>query len=600
MPDIIHLLPDTVANQIAAGEVIQRPASVVKELVENAVDAGATLIQVVIEEAGKTLIQVVDNGCGMSPTDARLAFERHATSKIRQATDLFALRSMGFRGEALPSIAAVSQVELRTRSNGNELGTRLQIEGGKVQASEAINTPRGANFAVRNLFFNIPARRKFLKSDLTEMGNILSEFERLALAHPDVAFQIHRDGTLIYDLPATSFRGRITGLFGHRIDKQLLPVSVETDLGKITGYTGTPNSARRKRPHQFFFANNRFMRHPYFARAVQQAYERLVPEGEQVPFFLRIDVDPAQIDVNIHPTKTEIKFQDEQTLWQILLAAVREALGKYGGVPTIDFDTAEMPDIPLFMPEHTATATTSPSITTDPYYTPFASSEKTASTPPPASAPAAQQQAPKASLWKENAEETTAIEAAEFLQYHGRFIVTAIHSGLMLIDQHRAHVRILYDRYRKSLAAQKAPSQGLLFPQTMMLSPAEEAELEKLLADLLSLGFDLRKEDGNLSYNIYGVPAGTEGIDPEYLLRGILDDALSGNEEATDTIHHRLALALAKRTALPVGQALNANEMFSLLGELFTGNSPNFTPDGKPVLFTLSDEQISSFFDANQ
>lgn len=624
MPDIIHLLPDTVANQIAAGEVIQRPSSVVKELVENAVDAGAKMVQVVVEEAGKTLIQVIDDGCGMSMTDARLAFERHATSKIRKAEDLFALQTMGFRGEALPSIAAVAQVELRTRTAEDELGICLQIEGGKVRSSEVVSAPQGSNFAVRNLFFNIPARRKFLKSNLTEMSNILAEFERLALAHPQVTFRLHRDGTLLFDLPAGSFKQRITGLFGHRMEKQLAPVDVTTDLARIKGFVGVPESSRRKRTQQFFFVNQRFMRHPYFARAVQTAYERLIPEGDQIPFFLRFDVDPAKIDVNIHPTKTEIKFQDEQTLWQILLAAVREALGKFGGTPTIDFNTANMPEIPLFIPSsanHSSEGPESPKILTDPHYNPFSTSSSASHRPSAAQVQAYLDQKDTAKLMAGNADavhtdipfspiqedtpsadiplfgrDNSAFEpAAEYLQYHGRFIVATLHSGLMLIDQHRAHMRILYDQYLSQLNSQTGTAQGLLFPQTLALSPSETGDIEALLPTLSALGFDIRHERD--SSVIYGVPAGTEGLDPEHLLRGVLDEARSGNEQAAEAVNHRLALALARRAALPVGQELSSAEMSALCAQLFAGTSPNYAPDGTPILVVLEDTRIVRFFD---
>ena len=363
MSDIIQLLPDTVANQIAAGEVIQRPASVIKELVENAVDAGATMIQVFVTDAGKTCIQVVDNGCGMSNTDARLAFERHATSKIRKAEDLFGLTTMGFRGEALPSIAAVAQVELRTRMAGEDLGTLLRIEGGKVVEQSVASSPVGSNFSVRNLFFNIPARRKFLKSNTTEMSNILQALERIALANPQIAFKLYKDGVLMLDLPVGNFRQRVCALFGKRMDSQIVPVNVETSLVNISGYIGMPESARKKGAQQFFFANDRYMRHPYFAKAVATAYDRLVAEGVQVPFFLKMDVDPTRIDVNIHPAKTEIKFEDEQAIWQILLAACREALGKFNAVPTIDFDTENRPDLPLF---NGSTGVGVPTIDTDP------------------------------------------------------------------------------------------------------------------------------------------------------------------------------------------------------------------------------------------
>lgn len=348
MSDIIHLLPDSVANQIAAGEVIQRPASIIKELVENSLDAGATHIQVVVEDAGKTLVQVIDNGCGMSATDARMSFERHATSKIEQATDLFALQTMGFRGEALASIAAVAQVELRTRTKDAELGTCLTIDGSKVMGQEPVSCPVGANFAVRNLFFNIPARRKFLKSNQTELSNILAEFERIALAHPDKAFTLHSGGSVMMDLPAGNLRRRIVGIFGTRIDKNLVPVDVETTLAHINGFVGMPAAARKKNAHQYLFVNGRFMRHPYFAKAILTAYDRLIPEGQQVPFFLSFKVDPARIDVNIHPTKTEIKFEDDNAIFQILMAAVRESLGKYGAVPAIDFNNDDRFDLPIF------------------------------------------------------------------------------------------------------------------------------------------------------------------------------------------------------------------------------------------------------------
>ena len=351
MRDIIRLLPDAVANQIAAGEVIQRPASIVKELVENAVDAGATRVEVVVVDAGKTCIQVVDDGKGMSETDARLSFERHATSKIREAADLFDLHTMGFRGEALASIAAVAQVELKTRTAEQEVGTSVRIEGCRVIEQKPVACSVGANFAVRNIFFNIPARRKFLKSDQTEMTHIMAEFERLTLAHMDVTFILYNKDTVLYNLPAGPLRGRIRGLFGKRLESQLLPVSVETPLVRINGFVGTPESAKKKTAPQFFFANNRFMRHPYFAKAVQTAFDRLVPEGMQVPFFLNMEVEPSRLDVNIHPAKTEIKFQDDKPIWQILQAAVREALGKFNAIPSLDFSGTNSLSIPAFNPD---------------------------------------------------------------------------------------------------------------------------------------------------------------------------------------------------------------------------------------------------------
>ncbi len=346
MSDIIHLLPDSVANQIAAGEVIQRPASVIKELVENAIDAEAQEVHVLVTDAGKTCIQVIDDGKGMSETDARLSFERHATSKIREASDLFALRTMGFRGEALASIAAVAEVELKTRQEGEELGTRLVIAGSKVESQEAVSCPKGSNFSVKNLFFNVPARRKFLKSNSTELSNILAEFERIVLAHPEVAFYLYSNDSELFNLSAMPLRQRIMAVFGKKMNQQLLTVEVATTLIKISGYVAKPETARKKGSHQYFFVNGRYMRHPYFHKAVMDAYEHLVPAGEQVSYFIYFEVDPANIDVNIHPTKTEIKFENEQAIWQILAAAVKESLGKFSAVPSIDFDQEDMPDIP--------------------------------------------------------------------------------------------------------------------------------------------------------------------------------------------------------------------------------------------------------------
>ena len=348
MSDIIRLLPDSVANQIAAGEVIQRPASVIKELVENAIDAGAQHVDVLVVDAGKTSIQVIDDGKGMSETDARLSFERHATSKIREAADLFALHTMGFRGEALASIAAVAQVELRTRMEGEELGTMLTISGSKVEGQEAVSCPKGSSFSVKNLFFNVPARRKFLKSNQTELSNILTEFERIVLVNPEVSFTLHHNGAELFNLPALQLRQRIMGVFGKKINQELLSLDVDTTMVRVSGFVGKPETARKKGARQYFFVNGRYMRHPYFHKAIMDAYEQLVPVGEQVSYFIYFEVNPANIDVNIHPTKTEIKFENEQAIWQILAAAVKETLGKFNAVPSIDFDTEGMPDIPAF------------------------------------------------------------------------------------------------------------------------------------------------------------------------------------------------------------------------------------------------------------
>lgn len=667
MSDIIHLLPDSVANQIAAGEVIQRPASMIKELVENALDAGATHIQVVVEDAGKTLVQVIDNGCGMSETDARMAFERHATSKIQQATDLFALRTMGFRGEALASIAAVAQVELRTRQKGQDLGTCINIEGSKVTKQELVSCPIGANFAVRNLFFNIPARRKFLKSNQTELSNIMAEFERIALAHPDVAFTLQSGSSIALDLASGNFRQRIVGIFGRRIDKQLVPIEVKTTLANISGFVGMPTAARRKNAHQYLFVNGRFMRHPYFAKAILTAYERLIPEGQQVPFFIKFEVDPARIDVNIHPTKTEIKFEDDSAIFQILLAAVRESLGKYGAVPAIDFNTEARPDIPTFNATGGESVNIAPpQIHINTSFNPFdttpappthneqgatvdkSSTSFTSSYTPPRphstidwqriyentqksfqseTNPSSQSINTKQddeieieSRYEDNdvplpshftplptPEETPTLlykelpdtgkiawnekKDGDFYQYQGRYIITALPMGMALIDQHRAHIRILYERYQQQLLQHKSASQKLLFPETLTLSPSEGVILNQILPQLKDIGFDINNDEkGN--FILTGVPIQTEGIAPTALINSILADALTGQANAADTMGHTISLAMARKVALPYGQLLNTQEMSTLLEQLFNSSTPNLTPDGTLIMTILNPEKF--------
>ena len=667
MSDIIHLLRVSVAKQIAAGVVIQRPASMIKELVENALDAGATHIQVVVEDAGKTLVQVIDNGCGMSETDARMAFERHATSKIQQATDLFALRTMGFRGEALASIAAVAQVELRTRQKGQDLGTCINIEGSKVTKQELVSCPVGANFAVRNLFFNIPARRKFLKSNQTELSNIMAEFERIALAHPDVAFTLQSGSSIALDLAGGNFRQRIVGIFGRRIDKQLVPIEVKTTLANISGFVGMPTAARRKNAHQYLFVNGRFMRHPYFAKAILTAYERLIPEGQQVPFFIKFEVDPARIDVNIHPTKTEIKFEDDSAIFQILLAAVRESLGKYGAVPAIDFNTEARPDIPTFNatggesvniappqihintsfnpfdttpapPTHNeqgATVDKSSTSFTSSYTPPRPHStidwqriyEKTQKSFQSETNPSSQSinteqedEIEIESRYEDNdvplpshftplptPEETPTLlykelpdtgkiawnekKDGDFYQYQGRYIITALPMGMALIDQHRAHIRILYERYQQQLLQHKSASQKLLFPETLTLSPSEGVILNQILPQLKDIGFDINNDEKG-DFILTGVPIQTEGIAPTALINSILADALTGQANAADTMGHTISLAMARKVALPYGQLLNTQEMSTLLEQLFNSSTPNLTPDGTLIMTILNPEKL--------
>ena len=623
MSDIIRLLPDSVANQIAAGEVIQRPASVIKELVENAVDAGAKHIDVLVTDAGKTSIQVIDDGKGMSETDARLAFERHATSKIREAADLFALRTMGFRGEALASIAAVAQVELRTCLEGEELGTSLCIAGSQVESQEKVACPKGSNFQIKNLFFNIPARRKFLKSNQTELSNILTEFERIALVNPEVSFTLHHNGTEMLNLPAVPLKQRIMGVFGKKINQELLSVDVDTTMVKVSGFIGRPETSRKKGARQYFFVNGRYMRHPYFHKAVMDAYEQLVPAGEQVSYFLYFDVEPANIDVNIHPTKTEIKFENEQAIWQILSAAIKESLGRFNAVPSIDFDTEGMPDIPAF--EHSPySGIQMPKTTYNPEYNPFNTSpsspssysrqetkgwdklyeglEQHTSSTPTFTYPddgdyfvehPAEEAAP--TLYGQMGEPAPVETSSQYYQYKGRFIMTSVKSGLMVIDQQRAHVRILYDRYLSQIASRQGASQGVLFPDIVQFMASEIPVLQGIMDDLSYLGFELTDLGGG-SYAINGVPAGIEGLQPTELVQGMVQTALEKGCKVKEEVQSMLALSLAKAASIVTGQVLSNEEMNALVDGLLTSTSPNYTPDGKTALVVIKEDELEKMF----
>ena len=615
MSDIIHLLPDSVANQIAAGEVIQRPASVVKELVENAIDAEAREVHVLVADAGKTSIQVIDDGKGMSETDARLSFERHATSKIREAADLFALHTMGFRGEALASIAAVAEVELKTRRAEDELGTRLLIAGSKVESQEPVNCPRGSNFLVKNLFFNVPARRKFLKSNSTELSNIMTEFERIALVHPSVSFSLlHNDAELL-NLPAMPLRQRVMAVFGKKMNQQLLTLEVETTLVKISGFVAKPETARKKGAHQYFFVNGRYMRHPYFHKAVMEAYERLIPAGEQVSYFVYFDVDPKNIDVNIHPTKTEIKFENEQAIWQILAAAVKETLGRFSAVPSIDFDTEDMPELPTF---NGTASCAPPKVSYDSGFDPF----KSATAPSYGGdtrarsvsgdweqlyagvARASKMNEPAADLLPDEeelagtvlpVEEPMVEKGALHFQLKGRFILTSVKSGLMLIDQHRAHVRVLFDKYMEQIRTRKGVSQGVLFPEVVELTPAETVVLDALSDDLAAVGFDLSPLGGG-SYAVNRVPAGIEGLSPVDLIRNMVHTAQEKGADVREEVQSILALTLARSAAIVYGQALSEEEMANLVDSLFACQTPGYTPDGRTVLITVKEEEIEKRF----
>ena len=597
--DIINLLPDSIANQIAAGEVIQRPASVIKELVENSLDANATHIQIVIKDAGRTLIQVIDNGKGMSATDARMAFERHATSKIKNADDLFSLTTMGFRGEALPSIAAIAQVEVKTRRAEDEVGTLLVISGSKVEKQEPVSCPVGTTISVKNIFFNVPARRKFLKSNETERRNIFTEIERMVLVNPDIEFTLTENGSQTLQLPGTGLRQRIVQLQGKNINQQLIEIDENTTLGKVFGYVSRPEFAKKGRANQYFFVNGRYIRSPYFHKAVMTAFEPLIAAGENPSYFIYIQVDPNTIDVNIHPTKTEIKFENEQVLWQILMVTVKESLGKFNAVPSIDFDTADAPDIPIF---DSSRATSMPKVNIDTSYNPFRT-EKTGSYK--SSTPSFNwEQLYKGFENEKDIPENVSVEVStslfethktetisEHYQYKQRYILTSVKSGLMMIDQHRAHTRILFDKYVEQIRNKKGISQRVLFPEIMELSAAEATALPAIMDDLEALGFELSSL-GNHSFAVQGIPSELENPDAPMLIRSMIDKSIETGSCVKSEIQEAIALPLARLTAIPHGKTLSTEEMLLLVNQLFACQSPSYSPDGQKIIEVILDDEI--------
>ncbi len=628
MSDVIKLLPDSVANQIAAGEVIQRPASVIKELVENAIDAEATKIDIVLIDAGRTLIQVVDNGKGMSETDARLSFERHATSKIRKADDLFALHTMGFRGEALASIAAISQVELRTRLRGAAMGTKLEINACQCEQQVADYCPEGCNFMIKNLFFNVPARRKFLKSNQVELSNILREFERLALVNYTTEFTLTHNGSLMYQLMGgDSFKQRIAALFSHSIDKQLIPIETETSMVRLYGFISRPENARKRGALQYLFVNGRHMRHPFFHKAIMQCYEQLIPADEQPNYFLHFSVDAETIDVNIHPTKNEIKFENELAIRQILFAAVKEALGKFSAVPSIDFDNDDAPEIPA---GEVATAELRmPEIEVDPNYNPFASSSRRPATS--SSSSTTYHTAPRmvdASLdnWQslydnferkrsETIEQvvTTApreisadtnpifiteekdFSVSSFIQIKNRYIGVPSESGLMLIDQNKAHIRVLFERLMEAKQAHQIESQRVLFPEVITLSTPQNLILEDLKDEMENMGFELSFLGDN-SWSVCSTPAILRGINAKELLRDVVDTATEGANDIASRITEHVALSSAKAAAIGYGRKLKQEEIEALVADLFRCKEPNFTPDGYKTMVIISGDELQKMF----
>lgn len=590
----VKVLSQSVASQIAAGEVVSRPASVIKELVENAIDAGSTSIRIILSDAGRTSMQVIDNGCGMTEQDARLSFERHATSKIRETDDLYSLTTFGFRGEALPSIASVAEVILKTRTADSETGTQIRVSASEIQSVEPDVCPVGSSFTVRNLFFNVPARRKFLKSNQVEFGHIMTEIERAAISHPEVAIELTHQGQQVLSLPASPVKQRIVNLFGKKMNQALLPVDVDTTVVKVTGFCSNLENVRGRGARQFFFVNGRFMKHPYFHKAVLSAYENLIPEGDQPSYFLFLEVPSDTIDVNIHPTKTEIKFQDEQVIWKIIMAAVKETVGKFEDMPTIDFNAADMPDIPVYDANHPAVQ---PKVDYNPHYNPFAGTQPRQNTD--------NWQTLYGSVIEHKIHESAvpfepAIQEEELqvrpYQYADRYILAPSDQGLMIVDQHRAHIRVLYERYLKQATLHSAASQGLLFPEMFQLSPSDAAVFAELKPCFARLGFDI-SDMGRGAIAVQGIPSGMEGQDYEKLITDMISDLRINPAQNADLQLESMALAMARKSAIPYGRHLSDSEMQELLRSLKACDMPSRTPDAKVTFVVRSEQEIGKWFE---
>ena len=600
MSDIIHLLPDSVANQIAAGEVIQRPASVVKELVENAIDSGASVIKIIIKDAGKTLVQVIDNGCGMSETDARLSFERHATSKIKTANDLFAIRTMGFRGEALASVAAIANVELKTKRVEDELGTFINVSGSELVKQELLNCPNGSNFLIKNLFFNVPARRKFLKTNTTEFRHIVNEVQRVALPNPEISFVLIHNDVEVYNLPATNLHQRIVNVFGKNLNKNLININTNTSIIKIKGFIGKPEYAKKTGGEQFFFVNNRYMRHPYFYRAVLKSYEKILPHDSIPSFFIYFDIDPKSIDINIHPTKTEIKFDDERGIWQILQVSIKESLGKYNIVPSIDFsiDADKKIDIPSFSKNSDVKI---PSVTLDPNYNPFNENKKIPDNWEQLYSGFENEQNKQISkklFGDENnafAEKHTLINNLNFYQLKNKYILTSVKSGLMIIDQKRAHERILYERFFNILKNNVGVEQKNLFPESFDLNAADAEILKEIIDDINLLGFDIRGFGDN-TFIVNGTPADLSNINSVNFIESLIENYKNNKIDIKNDIRENVVRSIAKASAINYGKSLTVEEMSNLIDGLFACKTPNYSPTGKSVFNIINIEELDKKF----
>ena len=598
MSDIIHLLPDNVANQIAAGEVIQRPASCLKELVENSLDAGATHIRVLIRQGGRELLQVIDNGKGMSPADARMAFERHATSKISQASDLFQLRTMGFRGEALASICAVAHVKVLTRRPEDEVGTRLEIEGSAVVNQEFVQCPVGTNIRVKNLFFNVPARRRFLKTDQTELRNILTEYHRIALVYPQVQFTLVNNDEVISDLPICSTKQRIEAIFGHTskpFTGNLVDVLANTELVNIHGFIGKPEMSA-KNSQQYFFVNGRYMRHPYFHKAILTAYSGLLAADHTPSYFIYFDIQPDAIDVNIHPTKTEIKFVDEQAIFQILLATVREALGKFNIAPSLDFSLETHLDIPP-MPQQPTTIAM-PRLQVDPNYNPFRQTSY-----PKTVSPGWEQLYPDtASVEQEIIQISQPLfvlpeisEQTPLMQWQNKYILLPADSGLMMVHQHRVHVAILYKELLEQLDKHRGMSQSLLFPEVLELSSEDMITMQSLMDDLQAIGFSMDQLSPN-AFTITAVPVQLGQINPCETLLQVVHQVQDTGSRAVQQWREAMSLALADRMAIPMGKSLSDAEMRDLLVRFYENHSSQYLTNGQTIFTIFTPDEVQKRF----
>lgn len=610
MSDIIRLLPDSVANQIAAGEVVQRPSSVVKELVENSIDAGASQIQVLVKEAGKTSIQVIDNGCGMSPLDARMAFERHATSKITEAKDLFAIQTLGFRGEALASIAAVAEVKLRTKRIEDELGTAIDIAASEITMQEPAMCANGTNFTVRNLFFNVPARRKFLKVNNTELKHIINEFQRVALTHPEIEFSLNHNNVDVYNLPQSNFRQRICNVFGKTINQHLVPINADTSIVKISGFIGKPEAAKKTFGEQFFFVNGRFIKHPFLHKSVLKAYNQLLPSETLPSYFIYFNVDPETIDINIHPTKTEVKFEDEQSIYQILLASLRESLGKFNIAPSLDFTIDTSIDIPVARKDGVIKH---PEIEINPFYNPF-DNEKTGGYSSPSMSQrdvdnfqnwdklysgfeqskftANNDDVEAASANASVSEKVSEISPVNTLQLKNKFILTPVKSGLMVIDQKRAHERILFEQFMGMVYHQQSLTQQSLFPEVVEFTVPEIQCIKEIGDDILAFGFDFEINNDS-EVVIKGYPSDSSTLSIGELFKDIVHTCM--DETASDIKlekREKIAIQMAKSAAVPYGKALTHEEMRNLVDHLFACEMPNFTPSGKSIITILTMDEI--------